>query len=155
MSKNNSKKNVTSKVTKTTKTTTAKTKTSTNKKVVVNTKNAKWIKGFEGQYKITPTGQVISYKKDKEKGAPLKARKNTSGYLSVDLRHEGSHNERYIHKLVAEHFIRNSSPKNNNQVSFKDGNRENVKSTNLVWTNRKASNEMAKARKSKSKKTKR
>ena len=61
----------------------------------------------------------------------------TSGYRSVKLTFDNSKQQRfYVHRLVAEHFILNSDPKNKTFVNHKDGNKLNNKTSNLEWVTR-------------------
>lgn len=58
----------------------------------------------------------------------------TSGYRSVKLTFNNSKQQRYyVHRLVAEHFIINSDPKNKTIVNHKDGNKLNNNVENLEW----------------------
>ena len=105
--------------------------------------NIEWkdIKGFEGLYKISNTGLVISverisvYKDGRSKIIKekiLKQSDNGNGYNKVnlfDLNHKAKNY--YIHRLVAEHFVDN--PNNYNVVNHKDENTKNNNFINLEW----------------------
>jgi hypothetical protein len=67
--------------------------------------NENWqeIKGFEGLYKISTLGNVYSYKMKKQ----LKPYNHNGKYFLVSLRKNGRTFYRYIHRLIAEHFIPN------------------------------------------------
>lgn len=88
----------------------------------------KKIKGFES-YQISNYGEVRN-----EKGAILKPFLAGSGYLQVHLFADGERVKRYIHRLVAEHFLDN--PNGYKEVNHKDGNKGNCHSCNLEWCSR-------------------
>lgn len=104
----------------------------------------KWtrLKGFGGMYIISNYGEVArkSYNIIGKDGREyifekklIKGGYNNSGYPIVNLKDvDGRFKCLLRHKLVAEHFI--SNPDNLPTVGFKDGNRENIKVTNLYWT---------------------
>ena len=65
----------------------------------------------------------------------------TSGYRSVKLTFENSKQQRfYVHRLVAEHFVINSDPKNKTFVNHKDGNKLNNNVENLEWVSPRENN---------------
>lgn len=65
----------------------------------------------------------------------------TSGYRSVKLTFDNSKQQRfYVHRLVAEHFILNSDPKNKTFVNHKDGNKLNNNVDNLEWVSPRENN---------------
>ncbi|QUL77336.1 hypothetical protein [Escherichia phage UPEC06] len=84
----------------------------------------KRIKGFE-QYIITRRGDV--YRKLKK----LKPDTNSAGYLRVSLSKNGKVTRRFIHQLVAEHYVEN--PYNLPVVNHKDRDRKNNADSNLEW----------------------
>lgn len=53
------------------------------------------------------------------------------GYFIVTLCYNGKHTNKFIHRLLAEHFIDN--PDNKPVVNHKDGNKKNNKLENLEW----------------------
>lgn len=73
----------------------------------------KWvdIKGFEGKYKLSNTGKVISINfNNTGKPKELKIRKNHYGFNEVTL---SKNNKRYFYlliTLVAEHFLKKAAP---------------------------------------------
>lgn len=85
----------------------------------------KRIKGFEN-YILTRRGDV--YRKLKK----LKPDTNSSGYLRVSLSKDGKVTRRFIHQLVAEHYVDN--PHNLPVVNHKDSDRQNNNDVNLEWT---------------------
>lgn len=82
------------------------------------------VKGYEGLYKISNTGKVIGTKE-------LTPRKTRTGYLRVQLSRNNRVTDKYIHRLVAEHFLKN--PNNKTEVNHKDFNKSNNEFTNLEW----------------------
>ena len=91
----------------------------------------KWknVEGYNGLYKISNTGRIVSYKKGKP--YELAPYSNNRGYLAIGLS-DGLVRRRYtMHKLVARHFIPN--PENKPQVNHKDGDKHNNHVDNLEW----------------------
>lgn len=98
------------------------------------------IPGFEGRYKISKDGQVLSlehsiwngrcYRKIPEK--VLKWRYDGSDYAYVRLFYDtNKYVQKHIHRLVAEIFIPN--PENKPTVNHIDGNKRNNYVDNLEW----------------------
>lgn len=86
------------------------------------------VKGYEGLYAVSNTGQVKSlfrYKKI------LKPNVMKRGYCTVELFKGGQSKRLLIHRLVAEAFIPN--PDNLPQVNHIDENPMNNSSDNLEW----------------------
>lgn len=102
------------------------------------------VKGYEGYYKISNKGRVLSERrflirkngvKQFCKEQILKARTFlNSGYFSVNLRKDKSFKHYLVHRLVAEHFLDN--PSKMEQVNHKDENKLNNCVENLEWCNR-------------------
>ena len=93
------------------------------------------IKGYEGLYKISNKGEVISLSKNsgflKLKERTMKPTIKSNGYLEVKLTNDNKIKHFYIHRLVAEHFIPN--PNNYPQINHKDKNPANNNVDNLEW----------------------
>lgn len=85
------------------------------------------IEGFEGQYAITTTGEVYSYKTKRF----LTIRENNRGYDRVSLTVDRKTVNKFIHRLVAEAFIPN--PENKPTVDHIDRNPHNNNMENLRW----------------------
>lgn len=65
----------------------------------------------------------------------------TSGYKTVKLTFDNSQQKRfYIHRLVAEHFINNSDPKNKTLVNHINGNKLDNRMENLEWVSPRENN---------------
>lgn len=86
----------------------------------------KAIKGFE-DYLISDTGQVYSIKSKKY----MKATKSCYGYLVVTLYKNGKGLMKFIHRLVAEVFIKN--PDNKPTVDHINRNKTDNRVSNLRW----------------------
>ena len=90
----------------------------------------KRIKGFETRYLISSAGNVRSLYRNKN----LSIKINPDGYEFIHLSRGGRQTLRYIHRLVAEHFIENkySLP----EVNHVNGNKSCNESWNLQWCTR-------------------
>ena len=93
----------------------------------------KIIEGFPN-YSITSDGEIYSLnylgvrgRKQKLSPSPRKA----DGYIKITLCRDGKKYDRYLHILVAQHFIPN--PDNLSQVNHKDGDKSNCHDWNLEW----------------------
>lgn len=94
------------------------------------------IKGFEGYYKVSSKGQIISIeRKDKNNHIRqqriIKQRYDKYGYLFVCLCKDGNAKYYKVHRLVASAFIPN--PKEYPQVNHKDESKDNNDVNNLEW----------------------
>lgn len=98
------------------------------------------IVGFEGVYEISGSGIIRS--KDRvcvdsmgrrrfRKGQVLNPDVAPNGYYRVTLAKNGRKVQKYLHRLLASHFIPN--PDNLPQVNHKDGNKLNCSLDNLEW----------------------
>ena len=90
------------------------------------------IKGYEGLYKVSSYGRVVSLNYHRL-GIPklLTQHKNHRGYLYVDL-WKGNKGKKYlVHRLVAQAFLSNLN--NLTEVNHKDENKENNRIENLEW----------------------
>lgn len=101
------------------------------------------ILGFEDYYQVSNLGNVrskdrIIIEKTNDiqnwKGQMLKPFDNGSGYLTVHIRKNGKRYVKYVHRLVAEAFIGDTT---NYDINHKDFNRKNNRLDNLEITTRK------------------
>lgn len=90
------------------------------------------IKGYEGLYKVSNTGKVKSFQRNREKFLSDKYYEN--GYLRASLSKNKKKKKVLIHRLVAETFIPN--PENKPEVNHIDGNKRNNNVSNLEWCTR-------------------
>lgn len=86
------------------------------------------VKGYEGLYAVSNTGQVKSLFRYKK---VLKPNITKRGYCSVELFKDGQSKRLLIHRLVAEAFISNQD--NLPQVNHIDENPMNNSADNLEW----------------------
>ena len=80
-------------------------------------------------YEVSTNGQV----RNRTTKKILKGRLSKNGYLQVSIKIDATQKfcNRYIHRLVALHFIQN--PNNKREVNHIDGNKENNALSNLEW----------------------
>lgn len=84
-------------------------------------------------YIIYNDGRLFSIKT----GKFLTPNEYTDGYLQYHITLlDGTKVTRKIHRLVAEYFVYNRSPKKNTEVNHKDENKHNNHATNLEWCDR-------------------
>lgn len=98
------------------------------------------IKGYEGLYQVSDLGKIKSLAKNvkmpkggirKQKEKILKPNIDKDGYFRVALTTNKKRKDYYVHRLVAQTFIKNTN--NKNQVNHKDGNKQNNSIDNLEW----------------------
>lgn len=86
------------------------------------------IEGYEGMYQVSNFGRVKSLKGEEK---VLSDFLTDSGYLQIILHKEGKRKRFFVHRLVAESFIRN--PNFLPYVNHKDENGKNNRWDNLEW----------------------
>lgn len=94
------------------------------------------IKGYEGYYKISSLGRVMSitpyFKKGKHLLTPYLNKKRGYYYVSTQIGGKYKYRKNWaLHRLVAENFIIRDD--NKLEVNHKDGNKLNNKVNNLEW----------------------
>ena len=87
------------------------------------------VSGYEGIYQISNFGRVRSFKFSNVR--ILKNIVHSAGYLTVDLRKNGTRKSFKIHRLVALAFIEN--PNNLPSINHKDECKTNNSINNLEW----------------------
>ena len=87
-----------------------------------------WVDGFEGYYKISNYGRLMSFHKDKQ-GQILSVKNGNNGYLTVHLRGKNKRLTTRIHLLVAKAFI--GDIPDGYEVHHIDGNKQNNTMQNL------------------------
>ena len=91
--------------------------------------------GFEGLYKVSSLGKILDCSTLEIKIGS----KRPDGYRSIRMKKGGKVYNRYVHRLVALHFISFvPSCKNNYQVNHKDQNKDNNTIYNLEFVSPKA-----------------
>lgn len=85
------------------------------------------VKGYEDRYSVSNTGKVKSLKTSKL----MCQRKGYDGYMRVGLSINGKQKYKFVHRLVAEAFIRN--PHCYKEVNHKDEDKANNCISNLEW----------------------
>lgn len=88
------------------------------------------IVGYEGKYAITPDGKVWSYKRNRYLKGVVNQK---NGYVQVSLSLKCKVKKYYVHRLVAEAYLKN--PNNLPQINHKDENKKNNNVWNLEWCN--------------------
>ena len=96
----------------------------------------RWIKGFEGKYKVSNLGRFLMVEQTDSMGRKLPQKiksthKGVGGYSVVMLRKDGKKKMYLAHRLVAEAFIPN--PYNKKYIDHIDGSRNNNNVNNLRW----------------------
>ena len=86
----------------------------------------KTIKGFGAKYIVSNFGRVFS-----NNGKELKPGTNNCGYKYVILCNKGTPKKMYVHRLVADAFIKNKN--GYNEINHIDENKANNNWLNLCW----------------------
>lgn len=98
------------------------------------------IKGFENSYEISNYGRIrsvdriVTFRDGRQrvyKGQYIPLKRNPNGYIQIMLWEHHKGYNKYIHRLVAEHFVKNIDKKE--IVNHKDGNKLNNHFSNLEW----------------------
>lgn len=99
------------------------------------------VEGFEGLYKVSNEGVLMSLPRFGVKGGVVKRYKTTNGYDEYHLNKNAKLYHKLVHRLFAEHFIPN--PENKPCVNHIDGNRVNNSLENLEWVTYKENSQHA------------
>lgn len=89
------------------------------------------VKGYDGKYLVDEFGNVYTVRRRGTSGGILPQRKNSTGYMRVDLQRGKTKHSVFVHRLVADAFIPKIDGKN--VVNHKDGNKLNNHVSNLEW----------------------
>lgn len=93
------------------------------------TKVFKDVVGYEGLYKISEYGEILSAKRNKF----LKTHRTRRGYDRISLSCQGRKQNHYVHRLVGEAFLEPPENVNQNLINHIDGNKNNNHFSNLEW----------------------
>ena len=98
--------------------------------------NERWkdIPGYVGLYRVSDQGRVYS----ENAGTIVRDARVGAGYRGVGLSVLGVRKNFYVHRLVAEAFLKN--PENKADVNHKDGDKTNNAASNLEWVTRAENN---------------
>ena len=93
------------------------------------------VAGYEGLYKVSNMGDVLSAKRQGNKGEHLMIQQNgTYGYPQVCLTKNGKHKTAKVHRLVALAFVPN--PHGYTEINHIDEDKWNCRADNLEWCTR-------------------
>lgn len=90
----------------------------------------RWVPGYEGEYKVSSLGRVLSFKRDRA-GKLLKPGHTTYGYARVNLSQNGQRTEFTVYWLVAAAFI--GPHPEGMEIRHLDGDRTNDALYNLTY----------------------
>lgn len=95
-------------------------------------KVVKTIVGYKNRYKVCRNGLVYNRLTKKW----LTPHQHKNGYLYVVLYKKGKRKNVYLHRLIAEYFVRNPRPQNLDVVYNLDGDKWNNRVNNIGWTSK-------------------
>ena len=98
--------------------------------IVIDGSRARWVVGYEGRYRVTECGKVISYATSNTKG--IKGTVSRYGYNQIGLTDTATKQTTYlVHRLVATAFIPN--PEGKCSIDHIDEDKLNNDISNLRW----------------------
>lgn len=98
----------------------------------MNTEIWKDVKGFEGLYKVSNMGRVMSINYAKGKSSKIRpVQKHNNGYSSISLSYNGIAKSYLVHRLVAIAFIKKDPERD--FVDHINGDRRDNRAENLRW----------------------
>ena len=89
------------------------------------------VEGFEGLYRVSNEGVLVSTPRQGTKGGVVKRHKMKRGYEEYHLFKDCKLQHEYVHQLLAKHFIPN--PEDKPYINHIDGNPLNNALDNLEW----------------------
>ena len=92
------------------------------------------VEGFEGLYRVSSEGVLISTPRQGAKGGVVKGYPTRQGYMEYCLHKNNKVKRVCVHRVLAKHFIQN--PENKPFVNHIDGNKSNNNIENLEWVTR-------------------
>ena len=92
------------------------------------------VEGFEGLYKVSNEGVLVSLPRRHARGRVVKRVRINTGYEMYTLYKDGKAHNELVHRLSAKHFIPN--PDSKPFVNHIDGNKSNNNIENLEWVTR-------------------
>ena len=93
------------------------------------------VEGFEGLYRVSSEGVLVSTPRRGTNGGAVTRYKMKHGYEEYHLFKDGKRHRRYVHRVLAKCFI--SNPENKPCVNHIDGNPLNNTMDNLEWVTHK------------------
>ncbi|GAX04563.1 phage endonuclease [Secundilactobacillus pentosiphilus] len=97
--------------------------------------NWKWIAGYEGKYKVSDAGRVLSFANTSKSHLLSNHRLNKDGYIHVSLRKNNIATEYLLNRIVAQTFIGNP-PVGKDTVNHINGIKTDNRIENLEWASR-------------------
>lgn len=99
------------------------------------------VEGFEGLYRVSNEGVLMSLPRWGTKGGIVKRIRTDTGYEKYILCKDGKVYTKRVHRLLAQHFIAN--PENKPYINHIDGNPLNNTLDNLEWVTPKENSQHA------------